>query len=151
MDVTLRKARDEEVEVLFENQSDPDSNRMAGVEGRSREDFFALRERLLTNPENIMRVIVLDDGQIAGDIVSWRAERGGREIGYRIGQKHWGRGIATAAVTAFTAELTERPLYAHVVHWNAGSMRVLDKCGFERLAEDQDPEPDPETKAFVLR
>lgn len=151
MDVELREARDEDVEVLFENQSDPDSNRMAGVEGKNREDYFALRQRLLTNPENIMRVIVLEEGEIAGDIVSWRTESGGREIGYRIGQKYWGRGIATAAVTAFTAELTERPLYAHVVHWNPGSMRVLDKCGFERLDADQDPEPDPETQAFVLR
>ena len=151
MDVELREARDDEVEVLFENQSDPDSNAMAGVEGKSREDFFAHRERVTANPENVLRVIVLDGGEIAGDIVSWRTESGGRELGYRIGQKYWGRGIATAALTAFTAEIIERPLYAHVVHWNPGSMRVLEKCGFERLPEDQDPEPDPETEAFVLR
>lgn len=151
MDVTLRLATDDDVEVLFENQSDPDSNAMAGVQGKSREEFFAHRKRIVANPENLMRVIVLDTGEVAGDIVSWRTEHGGREIGYRIGQKFWGRGVATAAVTAFTTELTERPLYAHVVHWNPGSMRVLDKCGFERLPEDQDPEPDTETQAFVLR
>ncbi len=151
MDVILREARAEDVEVLFENQSDPDSNAMAGVKPKSREDFFAHRKRVTANPENVLRVIEVGGDEIAGDIVSWRTESGGREIGYRIGQKYWGRGIATAALTAFTAEVTERPLYAHVVHWNPGSMRVLDKCGFERLPADQDPEPDPETQAFVLR
>jgi ribosomal-protein-alanine N-acetyltransferase len=56
------------------------------------------------------------------------------EIGYWIGRKHWGKGIATAAV----CELTERVfattdivrLYAGVFAWNPASARVLEKSGY---------------------
>jgi len=58
-----------------------------------------------------------------------------REVGYWIGREHWGRGVATAALAAFVAEVTERPLFAHVVNSNAGSIRVLEKCGFRRTGD----------------
>jgi len=56
------------------------------------------------------------------------------EIGYWLGRNHWGRGIATAALT----ELSERVfattdivrLYAGVFEWNPGSARVLEKSGY---------------------
>ena len=36
-------------------------------------------------------------------------------------------------------KLTTRPLYAYVAVANVGSIRVLEKCGFRRLPDD-DPE-----------
>ena len=33
-------------------------------------------------------------------------------------------------LTAFLHLMTERSLYAHVAKHNAGSIRVLEKCGF---------------------
>ena len=65
------------------------------------------------------------DGVVVGNVVSWEHE-GEREVGYRIGREHWGRGVATAALAAFVAEVTERPLFAHVANTNAGSIRVLE-------------------------
>ncbi|MEM8961360.1 MAG: GNAT family N-acetyltransferase [Acidobacteriota bacterium] len=58
------------------------------------------------------------------------------EIGYWLGEPVWGRGIATAAVTAFANWAFEafelRRLYACVLENNPASCRVLEKCGFER-------------------
>ena len=61
------------------------------------------------------------------------------EVGYWIGEPHWGRGIATEAlrqVTAWTwaarAEVTR--LYAPIFAWNAGSQRVAAKAGYAREA-----------------
>src|SRR5205814_7482221 len=58
------------------------------------------------------------------------------EIGYWIGQEYWGRGIVTEALQAVTEyafahhEVTR--LQAHVFEWNVASMRVLEKCGYQR-------------------
>ena len=56
-----------------------------------------------------------------------------RDVGYWIGREHWGKGIATAALGALLAELQDRPLFAHVVEHNIGSIRVLEKCGFSNV------------------
>ena len=34
-------------------------------------------------------------------------------------------------------EVTERPLYAHVVRSNVGSIRVLEKCGFTTIRSER--------------
>jgi [ribosomal protein S5]-alanine N-acetyltransferase len=58
------------------------------------------------------------------------------EIGYWLAQDYWGRGIMTqvvraACVLAFD-ELGLSKLTAHVFVDNAGSARVLEKCGFQQ-------------------
>jgi RimJ/RimL family protein N-acetyltransferase len=40
--------------------------------------------------------------------------------------------IATAALELLLSEIPERPLFATVAEHNTGSLRVLEKCGFER-------------------
>lgn len=147
----MRDVRDEDFEALYEYQLEPESNEMAGVEGRDREGFRAHRARIAANPESIVRVIEVDGDGVVGDVMSWRNTQGVREIGYRIGKAFWGRGIATAALAAYLAEEAERPLYAHVVMHNLGSMKVLERCGFERLPEGAGPDSDPEAHEYVLR
>jgi len=60
------------------------------------------------------------------------------EMGYWLGEGHWGRGIATEAVRAMVgyafATLSICRLYAGAFAWNPASMRVLDKAGFTREA-----------------
>ena len=148
--MTLRGVRDDDLEVLYENQADPRSAAMAGTAARDRDEFLAHRARVEADTEALQRVILLDGGEVAGDIGSWRSENGFREIGYRIGGQFWGRGIATAALTAFLAELDERPLYAHALKTNAASIRVLEKCGFVQVPEGAEVGDDPETYEFVL-
>lgn len=56
------------------------------------------------------------------------------EIGFWLGEEHWGKGIMTEAVLSVcefgfsTLDLIR--IYAHVLEWNSASMRVLEKCGF---------------------
>jgi RimJ/RimL family protein N-acetyltransferase len=58
------------------------------------------------------------------------------EIGYWLGEEYWGRGIVTEAVVAVTeyafASLGMARVHAEVFHWNAASMRVLEKAGYAR-------------------
>lgn len=57
------------------------------------------------------------------------------EIGYWLGEEFWGRGIVTEAVRAVTdyafATFDLCRVYAGVFEWNPGSMRVLEKAGYE--------------------
>ena len=71
-------------------------------------------------------------GRVAGNIVSWDQD-GKREVGYWIGRPYWGRCIASSALTLFLDVVAVRPLYAYVAVHNAGSIRVLEKCGFRRV------------------
>jgi len=58
------------------------------------------------------------------------------EIGYWLGEPWWGRGIMTKAVRVVADHALSRlgmeRLEAPVFEWNPASMRVLEKCGFER-------------------
>jgi len=60
------------------------------------------------------------------------------EIGYWLGEEHWGCGIATEAARAMVdhafATLSISRLYAGAFEWNRASMRVLEKAGFTREA-----------------
>jgi len=71
-------------------------------------------------------------GLSLGDDVMHRSA----ELGYWLGREFWGRGIATAAVAAFTghafAAFDVCRLQAYVFEWNRASMRVLEKAGFAR-------------------
>jgi [ribosomal protein S5]-alanine N-acetyltransferase len=86
-------------------------------------------------PESQFAVEV--DGEAAGGVglfLQQDVERFSAEIGYWLGEAHWGRGLATAVVRAFTEFAFERfdlcRIYANVFAWNPGSARVLEKAGY---------------------
>jgi [ribosomal protein S5]-alanine N-acetyltransferase len=58
------------------------------------------------------------------------------ELGYWIGEPFWGKGIATAAVQMMLIHgfetLKLNRIYASIFEHNLASMRVLEKCGFEK-------------------
>src|SRR5690242_12063767 len=136
MKVVLRDVIDSDLPIFFEHQRDPEAVQMAAFPSRDYEAFITHWAKLRRNPSNIIRTIV-GDGQVTGNIGSWIAE-GRRLIGYWIGREFWGRGVATAALAAFVAEVKERPLFAFVAKHNVGSTRVLEKCQFV-----PSPEHDP--------
>ena len=131
--VVLREVVNSDLPIFFENQRDPEAVRMAAFPSRDHDAFMTHWARLRREPSNIIRSIVCD-GQVAGNIGSWVAEDR-RLIGYWIGREFWSRGVATAAVAAFVAEVKHRPLHAFVASHNVGSIRVLEKCGFVPSAE----------------
>jgi RimJ/RimL family protein N-acetyltransferase len=149
MRVELRPITDEDLPALFENQCDPIAAAMVGFPSREWDEFLAHRRKIEADPTTVTRAIVAD-GVLVGDIVSWDAG-GEHDVGYWVDRAHWGHGIGTAALTAFLAEVTHRPLFAHVARHNGGSARVLAKCGFTPVPEHERPvDADPDEHIFVL-
>lgn len=79
------------------------------------------------------------DGEACGGIgmeLHNDVERVSAEIGYWLGESRWGRGIATEALTAVTAEAFTRfditRLYAVPFADHTASVRVLEKAGYVR-------------------
>lgn len=79
---------------------------------------------------------ILHRGTVAGHMVRFSRD-GDAEITYWIDREVWGLGIATTALGLFLGEVTERPLLARVAADNAGSTRVLEKCGFVRTRSER--------------
>jgi RimJ/RimL family protein N-acetyltransferase len=136
MAVALREVVDDDLPAFYVNQRDEQSNWMADVAHREADEFYAHWAKIRVDPSMVLRTIVAD-GVVAGNAVSF--VRGGtREVGYWLGREHWGRGIASAALGLFLAELAERPLYAVVSSDNAGSVRVLEKHGFRLIGSESE-------------
>jgi RimJ/RimL family protein N-acetyltransferase len=136
MRVSLRDVEPADLPVLFDHQRDPVANEMAGFPARERQAFMAHWERILADATVRAQAIVAD-GRLAGNVVSFEHD-GRREVGYWIGREFWGGGVATAALAAFLDLETARPLHAGVAKHNAGSLRVLEKCGFAVCGEEGD-------------
>ena len=88
-----------------------------------------------TAPETQFAIEV--DGEAAGGIglfLKQDVERRGAEIGYWLGEAHWGRGLMTGIVREFTAwafdEFDLLRIFAVVFEWNPASCRVLEKAGY---------------------
>jgi RimJ/RimL family protein N-acetyltransferase len=129
----LREVREDDLDVFFEQQREPEGVAMAVFPAREREAFDAHWRRVLANDSNVVRTIEVD-GEVAGNMGSWEQDSR-RLVGYWLGRKFWGRGLATAALAEFVQELETRPLHAWVAASNVGSIRVLEKCGFVRVGE----------------
>jgi RimJ/RimL family protein N-acetyltransferase len=94
-----------------------------------------LKSVLSARPETNFAIDV--DGAAVGGIayrVQSDVERIGAELGYWLGEKFWGRGIATAAVRAVTEHALATPgllrVFALPFAHNRASARVLEKAGF---------------------
>ncbi|MGW7052025.1 GNAT family N-acetyltransferase [Streptomyces sp. NPDC054887] len=128
-DVTLREVLPDDLGLFYAHFQDPEAKRMAafgpaGPVDRAR--FDAHWERNIA--EYVVRT-VLADGEVAGSACVY-GEPGDLQVTYWIDRAHWGRGVATAALGALLEVVGERPLFARAAADNAGSLRVLEKCGF---------------------
>ena len=132
-DVHLREVVDADLPILFEQQVDPDANRMAAftVADPTDRDAFLTRLRRIRADESVPIRTIVAEGKVAGSVLLWRdPDLPGPEVSFWLGKEHWGRGIATDALTAFLGIVDERPLYGCCAADNVGSRRVLEKCGF---------------------
>lgn len=152
--VLLRDPRPADVAVLFAFECDPGPPSwcaVAMVKPRSRETFEAVWEKILRDRAAgivvrgvVQKVIETENGEVCGTIGS-RLSDGKHMVGYGLGRAHWGKGIASRAVTLLLAEPElegVRPLHARVAASNAASIRVLEKNGFVIAGR----EPSPETE-----
>jgi [ribosomal protein S5]-alanine N-acetyltransferase len=88
-----------------------------------------------TTPETNFAIAV--DGEAVGGVgitLNGDVFRRSAEIGYWLGKRFWGRGIATAVVQAMTdwafAHFDLCRLDAGVFEWNSASARVLERAGY---------------------
>lgn len=135
--VSLRGVLDSDLPLFFGHQRDPVASQMAAFTVRDPADRGAFESRWIRirGDASITIKTILAGEEVAGHILSFQAGAQ-REISYWIGSAYWGRGIATSALTAFLDVDATRPLYARVVNDNAGSRRVLEKCGFTVIGQD---------------
>jgi RimJ/RimL family protein N-acetyltransferase len=131
--ITLREVTDADVEIFYDHQRDPLAVEMAAVPAREKQAHLQHWAKIQADETTINRTILSGD-EVVGNIGSW-VQQDRRWIGYWIGREHWGKGVATRALSKFVDLVGERPLYAHVARHNFGSIRVLEKCGFEAQSE----------------
>lgn len=137
-DLLLRDVIDADLPIFFDHDRDPDAARMAAFTRKDPHDraaFDAHWARIRKDPTIVIKTITVD-GRVVGNVATF-VMFGDREVTYEIGKADWGKGYATRALTQFLALLTERPLHARAAKDNAGSLRVLAKCGFVVVGADK--------------
>ena len=136
--ITLPKSTEEDLHTLFQFQLDEEANRLAAFTAKDPTDKKAYIEkytRHLADPLIHQRTIKVND-EIVGSIAKFEME-GEAELTYWIDKKHWGQGIATAALREFLKIETARPIYGRTAFDNFGSQKVLEKCGFKKIGKDK--------------
>jgi RimJ/RimL family protein N-acetyltransferase len=130
IEVQLRDVVDADLELFLEYEHDPEAVRRSRFTPREREAFLThWRTRVLIPAVFVQAVIA--DGETAGNIVAWW-EQDRRFIGYWFGRPFWGRGLGTRALKQFLELETTRPLFADPHVGNTASVRLLERCGFQR-------------------
>lgn len=136
--VLLRDVTEKDLPTFFAQQVDPAANHMAAFTAKQpadRDAFMAHWIRILSDDTVTIKTILVE-GRVAGHVLKYEAF-GKPEISYWLGQEHWGKGIATEALSAFLGYLEARPLYARAAKDNVASIRVLQKCGFTISGKDK--------------
>ncbi|MDQ0747553.1 RimJ/RimL family protein N-acetyltransferase [Streptomyces africanus] len=134
MNVELREVHDSDLPVFFRQMNDPEALHMAAFVPKdpADRDAFDAHWAKIRSSSDVVRT-VLADGDVVGSAAVYGVA-GEREVTYWVDRAYWGQGIATAALRALLTEVPERPLYARAASDNAGSLRVLEKCGFRAVA-----------------
>ena len=134
----LRRTEYADLAFLFQFQLDKEAMYLAAFTPKNHDDkeaYFEKFKKLLDDPTINMKTIWVNDA-IAGSIAKFEIE-GKPEITYWIDRKHWGKGIATAALKNFLAIEKTRPILGRAAFDNFGSQKVLEKCGFIKIGTDK--------------
>ena len=135
--VALRAVNSEDLATLFEHQTDAQANQMAVFGSKNPFDeaaFLSRWQRIRADNDIVVRIVTVDN-HVAGYVAHFE-QLGKPSISYWIGRAFWGKGVASEAVTQFTQIIDSRPLFARVALSNEGSIRVLIKNGFKRIATE---------------
>ena len=136
--VNLREVMPTDLDSFYAHQLDPEANRMAafvGKEPRTRPAFDTHWAKILQDSRNTNRTIEVG-GRVAGHIACFPQE-GNLEVTYWLGREFWGQGVATAALRQLLQLVTVRPIFGRAASDNIGSIKVLQKCGFKIIGQDQ--------------
>lgn len=103
----------------------------------SRDDAFEWIDMAREASEPVFLVTRKCDGEVLGGAGCAEIADGELEVGYWLGEPHWGQGYATEAIQAvidhvFGALSIER-IYGHCRVVNGASRKVMVKCGFQHI------------------
>lgn len=136
--IKLRKVQDEDLQVFFALLQDVVSVKMAGFTSKDPSDKGAHDDhwaKIRSQPDTTISTILFEHA-IVGYVASFN-RMDDLEVTYWIHRGHWGRGIATEALRLFLEVVEIRPIHGRVAKDNLGSIRVLQKNGFEISGEDK--------------
>ncbi|MHA2252912.1 MAG: GNAT family N-acetyltransferase [Candidatus Kariarchaeaceae archaeon] len=131
-EIVLREVEQEDLELFFQHQQDPESQHMAAFihkDPSDRSAFDAHWNKIMNNEEIVIRTILFNN-QVVGHIAKF-VMFNKPELTYWIGREFWGKGIATQGLKLFLSEVKIRPIFARAAKDNVGSIRVMEKCGFK--------------------
>jgi len=136
--IALREVREADLPIFFEHERDPEAVHMAAFTAKdpSNVDAFNTHWARIMNDETVVNRTILVGETVVGSIAKFERD-GDTEVTYWIGREHWGRGIATQALSLFLEEIKTRPIYARAAKDNIASLRVLEKCGFTVTGHDK--------------
>jgi RimJ/RimL family protein N-acetyltransferase len=135
--IILRNVIEDDLPIFFKHQQNREANHMAAFTSRdpSNWDSFTTHWKKILTDKDIMKQTIIIENNVVGHILRFE-QFGEPEVSYWIGKEYWGKGIATKALREFLKHITIRPLYARAAKDNAGSLKVLEKCGFVITGED---------------
>lgn len=155
MDIRLRGLVDDDLDRLFTWEQDPAAVVLAAFTRSDPSDRAAFDEhyaRIRSDPSCTV-LAVEHAGTFVATVGSFTMD-GEREVTYWVDPDRWGRGIASAALTAFLEVERERPLMARVAAHNVGSATVLRRAGFVEVGRETSYAPgvgaDVEEQVFRL-
>ncbi|WP_175886692.1 GNAT family protein [Burkholderia sp. BCC0044] len=137
--LSLRQLERADLDAWYAYLSNPEVFRHTSWNLRSPDDLLPLFDNIESaDPDSIRRLAIVDtaSGALAGTVGLHTVSTVNRsaEIAYDLAPSHWGRGIASAVCEAVTAWAFTHGgfirMQAVVLTSNAGSARVLQKCGY---------------------
>lgn len=134
--IELRQVEEQDLEIFFEHQTDPEANMMAAFTAKNPHDkeAFTRHWKHILADEQIWIRTIIQAGQVAGYVLSY-LQSGEREVSYWLGREYWGKGIAAAALAEYLQLFPQRPMSARAAQDNKASLRVLEKCGFRIIGQ----------------
>jgi ribosomal-protein-alanine N-acetyltransferase len=136
--ITLRATEVNDLDALFNFQSDEEAGYMAAFVNENWQDkdaYLAKWNKLLADETIKIRTVLLDN-KVVGSVLIWQL-MGEPQISYGLGRAFWNKGVATNALQQFLAIFPDRPLFGRAAFDNIASMKVLAKCGFKKINEEK--------------
>jgi RimJ/RimL family protein N-acetyltransferase len=142
----LRTFTEDDAPLLYELNLDPEVIRytldpLTGVEHAKKVLVEVILPQYALYNHGRWAVHVKEDLQFIGwSGLKYVAEREEIDLGYRFGQKFWGKGYATESAYACLRygfdKLNMQRIVGHALVENLGSIRVLEKCGMQYVGEE---------------
>jgi RimJ/RimL family protein N-acetyltransferase len=135
--VVPRLVDESDLDGIFEQMRDPVSVQMAAFtteDPNDRAAFDSHMAKTMSSPDVTVCAITCDD-RLVGTIGRFVLE-GVTEVTCWLDRSSWGKGIASRALELLLEDVSVRPVPDRVGSDNVGSLRVLQKAGFETVGTE---------------